>query len=276
MTNINFQVDRQDIFGDAHTRQGIVYCLDRQRVVDNVLFGLTTIPPAYIPAEHPLYDPNVEALRFDTSVGASMLEQAGWRDTDGDPSTPLVAVTVKNVRPGTPLLLNYYTTTSTQRRQVVNILEASLAQCEIGLNVEYFSQNELYSPGPDGNLFGRKFDIIEYAMGVDGIVPACSWFISSEIPSPQNQWVGTNLSGYKNPEYDVACRKTQLALPDEQEYAEAYRETQVIFGDEMPAIPLYYRLRIAATRPDLCGFSLDPTANPLWKIEAYNMGEACK
>jgi peptide/nickel transport system substrate-binding protein len=245
-------------------------------VVDNVLFGLTTVPSTYIPPEHPLYDPNIEALRSDSSLGIKMLEQAGWRDTDGDLSTPLVAVTVKNVAPGTPLQLNYYTTTSTQRRQVVNILQASLAQCGIGLNIKYFSQNELYSPGPDGNLFGRKFDLIEYAMGVDGIVPPCNWFISSEIPSPQNLWSGTNLSGYKNPEYDVACRATQIALPDEENYDKSYRQTQVIFGEELPAIPLYYRLRIAATRPDLCGFSLDPTANPLWQIESYDIGEACK
>lgn len=274
--NIGSQKDRQDIFGDAHTRQGIVYCLDRQSVVDTVLLGLTTVPTTYVPVKHPLYDTNVADIRFDPAVGASLLQQAGWRDTDGKPETPLVAVTVKNVAPGTPLQLNYYTTTSTQRRQVANLIEASLAQCGIGLNVKYFSQNELYAPGPGGYLFGRNFDLIEYAMGVDGIVPPCQWFASSEIPTADNLWIGTNLTGYKNPEYDVACRKGQLALRDEPAYAEAYRETQVIFGDELPAIPLYYRLRVAAARPDLCGFELNSTANPLWNIESYEIGEACK
>jgi peptide/nickel transport system substrate-binding protein len=274
--NINLQVDRADFFGDAHTRQGIVYCLDRKSVVDNVLFGLTSVPTTYIPAEHPLYDTNVDTIPFDPAVGISLLEQAGWRDTDGDPATPRLAVTVKNIKPGTPLQLNYYTTTATQRRQVVNILEASLAQCGIGVEVKYFSQTDLYAPGPDGFLFGRKFDLIEYAMGVDGIVPPCNWFTSKEIPKASNQWIGTNLTGYTNPEYDSACHTTQLSLPEEQKYVEAYRQTQIIFGDELPAIPLYYRLRIAATRPDLCNFELDPTANPLWNIEEFDLGEACQ
>ena len=270
------QGDRQDVFGDAHTRQGIAYCLDREGVVKDALYGLTTVPATYIPVGHPLYDTNIDALPYNPETGISLLEQAGWRDVDGDPSTPITAVNVTNVTPGTPLQLNYYTTTATQRRQVVDILEKSLAQCGIGLNVEYFSQNDLYSPGPDGFLFGRNFDLIEYAMGVDSIEPPCGWFTTDEIPTASNSWIGTNVTAYKNKDFDTACRSAQLSLPDEPSYLESYRQTQVLFSTELPAIPLYYRLRIAAARPDLCHFDLDATANPLWNIEAFDMGEACR
>jgi peptide/nickel transport system substrate-binding protein len=271
-----YQKDRQDIFGDAHTRQGIAYCLDRQSVVDNVLLGRTTVPTTYVPVGHPVYDPNIDPITFDPSAGISLLEQAGWKDTDGKRDTPRVAVAVKNVKAGTPLYLNYYTTTATQRRQVVDILAQSLAQCGIGLNVQYFSQNDLYAPGPDGLLFGRRFDLIEYAMGVNGVEPPCGWFTSAEIPTASNSWIGTNVTGYKNKEYDAACRAAQLALPGEQAYVDSYRQTQVLFASELPAIPLYYRLRIAAARPGICHFDLDPTANPLWNIEAIDKGEACQ
>ena len=268
--------DRQDIFGDAHTRQGITYCLDRQGVVQNALYGLTTVPATYIPVGHPLYDTNIKALPYDPQIGISLLKQAGWRDVDGDPSTPITAVNVTNVTAGTPLMLNYYTTTATQRRQVIDILSESLAGCGIGLNVEYYSQDDLYSPGPTGLLFGRHFDLIEYAMGVDGIEPPCGWFTTAEIPTAANLWIGTNVTAYKNKEFDTACRTAQLALPDEPAYLESYRQTQVLFSTELPAIPLYYRLRIAAARPDICHFDLDATANPLWNIEAFDMGESCR
>jgi peptide/nickel transport system substrate-binding protein len=183
---------------------------------------------------------------------------------------------VANVAAGTPLKLNYYTTTATQRRQVVDILEKSLAQCGIGLNVEYFSQNDLYSPGPEGLLFGRHFDMIEYAMGVDSIQPPCGWFTTDEIPTAPNSWIGTNVTAYTNKDFDAACRTAQLSLPDDPSYVDSYRQTQVLFSTELPAIPLYYRLRIAAARPDLCHFDLDATANPLWNIEAFDMGESCR
>jgi len=270
-----FAKDRQDIFADVRTRLGIAHCLDRQKVVDTVLFGLTTVPNTYLPPEHPLYDKNIEAIPFDPSAGVSLLEQAGWMDTDGNPATPRLAVAVKNVAFNTPLQLNYYTTTATQRRQVVEILSGSLAQCGIGLNVQYFSQNDLYAPGPEGLLFGRRFDLIEFAMGVNGIEPPCEWFTGAEIPSAYNDWIGTNVTGYKNSQFDAACRSAGLALPDEPAYAESYRETQNIFSAELPAIPLYYRLRVAAARTDVCRFSLDPSANPMWNIEAFDKGEAC-
>jgi peptide/nickel transport system substrate-binding protein len=249
--------------------------LDRQSVVNNVLFGLTTVPSTYVPVDHPLYDPNIESIPYDPEVGVSLLKLAGWQDTDSDPSTPLRAINVKTVAYNTPLELNYYTTTATQRRQVVEILEKSLAECGIGLNVQYFSQNDLYASGPNGFLFGRNFDLAEYALGVNGIEPACNWFTTSEIPTAGNQWSGTNLSGYSNAEYDAACQAAGLAFPGEQNYIDANRRTQAIFSADLPSIPLYYRLRIAATRPDICNFDFDPTANPLWNIESIARGEEC-
>ncbi len=266
----------QNFFVDTHTRQGIAYCLDRQSVVNSVLFGFSTVPTSYIPIEHPLFDSGIEPIPYDPEVGLSLLVQAGWQDTDGDSTTPLRAVKVENVTAGTPLQLNYYTTTATQRRQVVEILQQSLAQCGIGLNVEYFPQNDLYAPGPNGFLFGRRFDLIEYALGVNSIEPPCGWFTSNEIPSEINAWIGTNVTGYSSAEFDTACRAAQLALPEEQEYIDRYRNTQVLFANDLPAIPLYYRLRIAATRTDICNFDLDATANPLWNIETIDKGEACQ
>ncbi|MBI3152555.1 MAG: hypothetical protein HYZ21_10505 [Chloroflexi bacterium] len=267
--------DRQDIFADQHTRQGIAYCLDRQSVVNNVLFGLSTVPTTYIPVDHPLYDSNIELIPYDPQVGISLLELAGWRDTDNDPSTPRRAVSVKNVSFNTPLVLNYYTTTATQRRQVVEILETSLAECGIQLNVQYFSQNDLYASGPNGFLFGRKFDMAEYALGVNSIEPPCGWFTTAEIPNKDNLWSGTNLSGFSSDEYDDACLTSQQLLPSEPNYVTLQRRTQNIFSTSLPAIPLYYRLRISATGPDICNFDFDPTANPLWNIESIARGEEC-
>ncbi len=272
----DIQRDRPNFFADAHTRQGIAYCLDRQSVVNNVLFGLTTVPTTYVPDDHPVFDAQIAGIPHDPEVGISLLELAGWQDTDDDPSTPRRAVSVSNVAFNTPLQLNYYTTSATQRRQVVEILERSLAECGIGLRVQYFTQNDLYAPGPAGFLFGRSFDLAEYALGVNSIEPPCTWFSSAEIPSADNSWIGTNVPGFSNAEYDAACRAAQQALPDEPSYVNSYRQTQIIFSSELPAIPLYHRLRIAAAGPEVCHFGLDPTATPLWNIEAIDIGDACR
>lgn len=268
--------DRPDILADPRTRQALALCMDRQKVVDTVLLGQSSVPPSFVPADHPLYANNVPSYKFDPAAGEKLLEEVGWRDLDGNPATPRQAVTVRNVPAGTPLALKYFSTPTLQRRQAADILSQSLQQCGIGLTVQYHSQNDLYAPGPQGLLFGRRFDLIEYAMSTDDVQPPCDWFTSKEIPNAGNNWVGTNVTGYQSPEYDAACRAAALALPSEPGYAEAFRQAQATFAADLPAIPLYYRLKVAASRADVCHFDLDPSANPLWNVEAIDKGQGCQ
>jgi len=274
--NVSAKQDRPDIFADARTRQAIALCLDRQKVVDTVLFGLSQVPDTYLPSDHPLHNGNVQIYAFNPTSGNQILQQAGWVDHDHDPSTPRRSVGVTNVPNGTPLILNYVTSSATQRRQVVDIFTQSLARCGIGLNPIYDTAVDLYAPGPTGPLFGRQFDLAEYAIGVNSLEPQCGWFTSSQIPTETNQWIGTNISGYKNPTFDSACEQALQALSSEPEYA-LHQQAQATFASDLPSIPLYLRLKIAATRPDFCGFSLDPSSSySLAGIEGFDYGDSCK
>ncbi|HEX8992511.1 MAG TPA: ABC transporter substrate-binding protein [Anaerolineales bacterium] len=267
---------RPDLLADPRTRQAIALCSDRQKIVDTVLFSQSSVPLSFIPSDHPLFDATVPAYKFDPVAGLKLLEQAGWRQPGGNPATPLTAVSVAHVPAGTPLKLDYYSTPAQQRREVIDILTKSLAQCGIGLNVQYYSQNDLYAPGPDGLLFGRRFDLIEYAMSTDVVQPPCDWFTGGEIPNANNHWVGTNVTGYRSTAYDAACHAAQLALPGEPAYKTSYQQAQSIFTTDLPAIPLFFRLKVAASRADVCHFDLDPSANPLWNVEAFDQGAGCK
>ncbi|MGZ9224447.1 MAG: ABC transporter substrate-binding protein [Anaerolineales bacterium] len=267
--------DRPDIFGDERLRQAVALCLDRQKVVDTVLFGLSQVPDSYIPSDHPLHNSSVQTYEFNPASGIQLLEQAGWLDSDNNPSTPRLAVRVTNVRPDTPLVLNYFTTSATQRHQVADILTQSLAECGIGLNPVYYPAVDFYAQGPEGPLFGRKFDLAEYAIGVNSLEPQCGWFTTSQIPTDENHWVGTNVSGYQNPVFDAACQKALQSLSTDPEYA-SHQEAQAIFASDLPSIPLYQRLRVAAARPDFCGFTLDPSSSSaLADIEAFDYAEGC-
>jgi len=268
--------DRQNILADPRTRQAIALCLNRQKVIDTVLFSQSSVPGSFLPPDHPLYNASVPAHHFDPVAGAQLLEQVGWRDLDGNPATPRLAVSVKNVAAGTPLILNYFTTPTAQRRQAVDIFTQSLAQCGIGVKMQYYTQNDLYTSGPVGPLFGRHFDLIQYAMSTAEAEPPCNWFMSNEISNAENHWAGLNVSGYKNPDYDAECSAARSSLPGEKSYADSYHQAQSIFASELPSIPLYYRLKVAAARGGFCHFDLDSSANPLWNIEAFDMGTACK
>lgn len=272
----NATSDRPDYFGEARLRQAVAMCIDRQKVVDSVLKGLSSVPASFVPAEDPLYNTSATTYSFDVAAANALLEKIGWRDIDNNPSTPRQAFGIQNVPNATPLELNYITTGAAQRTQVSTIVADSLAQCGIQVNVEYLDQKALYAAGPGGLLFGRNFELAEFAMGSTGVEPPCDWFSSTEIPNAANYWVGTNISGYSSPAFDAACQTVQQSLTDETAYADAYHLAQSIFTQDLPVIPLYWRIKIAVARQGFCNFALDPTASSsLWNIEMFDSGPSC-
>jgi peptide/nickel transport system substrate-binding protein len=269
-------IDRPDFFRDPRMRQAVAYCIDRQSIVDNVLFGLAPVPDTFVSSDHPLHASDLTPYPYDPAKGMQILDTIGWRDHDNDPSTPRHAQGVPRVAQSAELKFNYYTSSSNQRRQIGEIFAQSLRGCGIGVELLHVSQLELYAEGPLGPLFGRNFDLAEYAMATLDFQPACMRFSSSEVPMEANHWVGTNLSGYQNPTFDAACAFARQSTPDESAYADNYRLTQTIFAQDLPAIPLFNRIETAATRPDFCNFSLDPTAaTDLYAIELFDYGDSC-
>jgi len=267
--------DRPDLFGDKRTRQAIALCLDREKVVNTVLYGLSKVPDNYVPADHPLHNGNVQTYTYNPEAGSKILADVGWEDTDNNPATPRVSSRVTNVPDGTPLVLKYYTSSATQRVQVADILIQSLSQCGIGVDTVFQDAAQFYAQGPAGPLFGRQFDLAAYSFGGNSLEPQCGWFTTSQIPNDKNQWVGTNVTGYSNPTFDKDCAQASQSLSSDPSY-NLHQEAQAIFATDIPAVPLYQRLKVAATRPDFCGFTLDASSSSaLESIETFDYGEAC-
>ncbi len=265
--------DRPDFFEDVRVRQALLMCMDRQSVVDTVMFGQSIVLDSYLPPEHPLFNPEVRHYDFDVEAGSALLEEVGWIDDDGDPATPRVASGVEGIPDGTLLEFNYWTTSATQRVQATQVLQASLAQCGVKVNLEYWNAGEYFADGPEGPVFGRRFDIAQFAW-LTGVQPPCNLYITSQIPSEETGWAGQNDPGFSNAEFDAACNAALQSLPGTPEEAANHLEAQRIFGEQVPVAPLYLRLKLAATRPDMKNFIMDPTANSeMWNIEEFDIGE---
>jgi len=263
-------------FGDVRLRQAIAMCLDRQAVVDTALYGQSIVIDTYIPPNHPLFNPEVKHWDYDPAAAAVLLDEVGWLDDDGDPATPRKASGVTGVPDGTLLSMNYGTTTAVLRQQVTQILQQPLADCGIQVNLEYFPASEWFADGPDGVLMGRRTDLGEFAW-LTGVQPSCDLYLSTQIQGPDNGWAGQNQTGYTNPEYDTACNMALQSLPGEDAYTQGHMEAQRLFGEELPVVPLFLRLKLAATRPDMCNFIMDPTANSeFWNVENFDYGDCAQ
>lgn len=267
---------RNDIFGDLRVRQAFAYCLDRQALVDRLLYGRSAVPAGFFPPGHPLHFEDLAAWPYDPAEGARLLDQVGWRDLDGDPSTPRQSSGVVNVLNATPLQVDYITTGSRLHRMTAELLAESLAGCGIGVNLRYLDVGELYAPGPDGPLFGRNFDLAQFAWQ-SGRGSPCFLFNSEQIPTRQNGWLGVNVTGFSDPAYDAACAAALSANPsDPQTYLPAQRAVQESFVANLPAVPLYFPLKLAVSRPDVCGLEIDVSArSEFWNLETLDKGPTC-
>jgi peptide/nickel transport system substrate-binding protein len=119
---------------------------------------------------------------------------------------------VQNVYDGAVLSVNYVTTQAPQRVAVAERLAASLAECGIQVNTQYLTPGELYASGPGGVLFGRNFDLAQFAWEV-GVEPPCYIYESDQVPAAGNNWLKINITGYSSAEYDAACQAARQVHP---------------------------------------------------------------
>jgi len=272
--------DRQDYYGDVRVRQAIAYCLDRERIKFEFTLSQSVIPETYLPPNHPFAATGLTAYERNVVLGNQLLEEAGWLDTDGDPATPRVAMTIPGIFSNTQLVLNYYTTESVLHTDVRKVIFESLGDCGIGVTTNYLPVTDMYAGGPDGLVFGRNFDLAELAWST-GRQPPCFLFTSSEVPKAANKWLGTryggvNISGWSNKEYDAACETALAAGLDRELALNQHQRMQEILSDELPVIPLFFHVKVMVARPDLCGLDLDVTSRSAMKdIENFTLAQTC-
>ena len=262
---------RADFFEDVRVRQAIAHCLNRQEIANTLLYGRSPVLDSYLPPEHPLYaDEMIEQYPYDPERGKALLEEVGWIDDDEDGVRE--ATDVAGIRNGTPLAFSWQSTSQTFHRRYMERFQEDLARCGMDVTIENLPLLEFFAQNEDGPLYGRSFALSSFAWSASTDIPPCDLYLSTEIPNEDNEWSGSNFSGFANEAYDEACLSALQSLPGTESYITGHKEAQRIFSEQLPALPLFLRLKIAATRPLVRGFLLDPTENSeLWNIEAIDL-----
>jgi len=258
-------------FQDVRTRRAVAYCINRQAIIEQVTGGLGAVSDAYLPLEHPLYAADAIILHpYDPTEGQTLLEEVGWRDLDGDGIRE--AHGIPGFFDGAQFHIHYSTTTADMHEQIGTLIAADLAACGIQVEVEQLEPAAFFKDGAGMPLYGRHFDLAEFSWLTD-VQPPCGLYLSTQISSEANQWSGQNFGGYDNPIYDALCEQALATLPGEPAYATAHGEAQRLFSADLPALPLFFRPSIYATRPDLRGFAPDAIAVKTWNIEEFTLAQ---
>jgi len=72
------------IFGEVKVRKALDYAIDKDSIIKSQLKGYSRICTGPFGVDSWAYNPEVQPSRYDIESSRELLEQAGWRDSDGD------------------------------------------------------------------------------------------------------------------------------------------------------------------------------------------------
>lgn len=257
--------DRYAFFEERDVRRAVAHCLDRQAMADAVYLGLTDVMHAYLPADHPLYlAAGATEYDYDPPAGRALLDGAGW----------LVGADGWRYQDGQRLAFTLMTTDTQKRRQMAAHFQADMAQCGMDVSLEFWPALDFFADGPDGPVFGRQYDVAEFAWSID-VEPFCYIFVTDQIGSDANGWVGyQNNLGYSDAQFDQACL-TALGQPrGAAQYDANHALALERFTADLPSLYLFPRVMAALTNPNLLNFQITGRffgSNQTWNVEEWSI-----
>ncbi len=270
---------RPSLFATREVRQAVAKCIDRGALLADQPEGLQLLLDSYVAPSNPLYNPQVQQYGYDPAAGSAMLEAAGWLDTDGDPSTPRLAQGVRGVPDDTLFEVTYLVSPEAREQADAITIQKNLQACGIRTTIVTQDAQEYLAPGPEGKVFGRAFDLAQFAWAA-ALEPPCYLFLTSQMPGPYPDyprgWGGANASGYSSPQFDRACLDALYSLPDSAQHQAEHFQAQEVFSQDLPVLPLYMHYSAVVSRPDMCHYpSSSAVDSALWSLEELDYGIAC-
>ena len=214
---------------DVLVRQAIAYAINRSTIITNVYMNRARACDVPIAPDSWLYNSKSKVYDYNTELALSLLEQAGWKDSDNDGYIEKDGhyydeLTLK-------LLVNK--TTDSARETAAGVIADQLE--EIGIHVEIVTAG--YTLGDDNSEYIQKLENKEFDIALVGFNLSRDCDILPYIDSNG----AYNYGGYRNDELSALARALNTAR-DESSCRGAADALQTSFVENVPFITLYFRL----------------------------------
>jgi peptide/nickel transport system substrate-binding protein len=224
-------------FQQKEVRQALLYALDRQGLVDEVLEGQGLVADSPILPITWAYDPGVRKYAYDPERAIGLLDATGWQDSDGDLVRDKEGVELEFtlLTSDDPIMTRMAEQMARQWRAVG--IEATIRAVSSDAAV-HFVRN-------------RNFDaaLIEIELTAD--------------PDPYPLWhstqaeSGQNFAGFSNEEADIVMEEARRTTDRERRF-ELYAAFQQIFAEEVPSLLIYYPIYVYAVDEGVRDVQLSP------------------
>jgi peptide/nickel transport system substrate-binding protein len=243
------------LFADARVREALTMAIDRQQIVDALLYGYGTIAVSDVMPFQWQFDRELEPWPYDPEEARRLLAEAGWTDTNGD------GVIDKD---GRPFRFTLETNQGNDLREdLIVIAQSDLRKVGIDAQPRLAEWNSLID-----RLKRKDFEAVVSGWSVD------FKFDPSETMACE---AGVyNYPGYCNPQADSLMR-TALVTLDREAALPMWEEYQAMIHRDQPYTFLYYlteRLGVSRRLKGVVGDARGHlvTAREWWIPEAQQGG----
>ncbi len=228
-------------FNSANLRRALGMAVNRQEIIDALLFGQGTPANSTVPPWHPLFPKEAPASTFDPNAAMQLLEQEGWRDSNGD------GIREKG---GRPLRFTLMSSDNALNRSVVEVLQSQFKKVGADAQIRVLEFQTMLAQHKN-----RDFDAVFTSWVLDNFQMAAapaSLFHSRLASADQS----TNRSAVKIPELDRLIEQAAAATDDNQARG-VWRQMTEVLQREQPVTFVYWLNETAAARTEIGNVVMD-------------------
>ena len=228
-------------FADARVRRALNLAVDKQAIVDGVLFGLGAVATGPYPQESWAYDPAVAAAGPDLAAARALLAEAGWEDHDGDGVLD---------RGGQRFAFTVLTNQGNEtRRQVAELVQQQLKALGVEVKIRIIEWSVFVHEFIDK----RRFEAVLLGWNLSRDPDLYDIFHSSKTKEGEY-----NFGGYSSPEVDRLLEQGRRTFNREQR-RRIYHEVHRRLYEDQPYLFLY----VADALPIVSARFRNVTASPI-------------
>ncbi len=257
------------ILGDLRVRQAIQFAINKQQIVDALLFGKASVATSDVHAGWATCD--LKSSEFSLDKAKQLLTETGWvPGADGI----RVAKGAKFAKDGTRLRLKYQTTSGDKLREdTQQLILDQLKQIGVELYIENVPSDVLFGTWASGAVRRHgQFDIIQFSPNPDIADPhshMIQYYDSAMMPTAANKGAGANYSRWVNKDADKAIEQAGGILDLKQRH-DLYCQGAQLIANELPVIFLYNRSASSGYSERVQNFVGYNASNPDFGANAAN------
>lgn len=256
---LNLASETAPFFSEREVRQALLYAIDRQALIDQVLDGQATVAHSPVLPDSWAYDTTIPTYEYNPEKAIALLEGAGWRPTHAAASSsisdtatisPTINAWFKERRPLSFSLLvpddpvRLAVSEEIVRQWAAVGIEATIEPIAVGLLSE--------------RLVPRDYQaaLVDLDLTLSGDPDPYPFWHQTQIEAP-----GQNYAGYDDREMSEILEQARLT-PDQEAREELYHEFQQRFANDVPAILLYHPVYNYAVNRYVYGVHVGPIVRP--------------